>query len=80
MQDTLVLREAHIRELPAIAEHWLAMFEANANFREEDFLADWRQRFVAFFTCEITQGEAAERRAPWSPAVSPRSFTEYATV
>lgn len=59
MQDTLVLREAQIRELPAIAEHWLAMFEANANFREEDFLPDWRQRFVAFFTHEITGGEAA---------------------
>lgn len=59
MQETLVLREAHVRELPAIAEHWLAMFEEVGKHREAEFVPGWRDRFVAYFTREITAREAA---------------------
>lgn len=59
MQNTLLLREARIDELPAIAHHWIAMFEEVGNFHEADFAGDWRERFVRHFTAEISSGDAA---------------------
>lgn len=59
MQETLILREAQLRELPVIAEHWIAMFEEVGKHREAEFVPGWRDRFVAYFTREITKGDAA---------------------
>jgi GNAT superfamily N-acetyltransferase len=59
MQETLVMREAHVAELPEIAEHWLAMFEEVGKHRERDFAPDWRERFVQFLTAQIERGDAA---------------------
>jgi ribosomal protein S18 acetylase RimI-like enzyme len=59
MQDTLLLREARIDELAAIAEHWIAMFEEIGNLHESEFVPEWRQRFVRRISDEITRGDAA---------------------
>lgn len=59
MQDTLVLREARVDDLPAIAEHWIAMFEEVGKHREVEFVPHWRERFVEFFTDELRKGVAA---------------------
>lgn len=59
MQETLVLREAQLSELPVIAEHWLAMFEEVGKHRQEEFVPDWRERFVAYFSAQICNGDAA---------------------
>lgn len=59
MQETLVLREARVDDLPAIAEHWIAMFEEVGKHREAEFVPDWRDRFVAFFSSELHKGDAA---------------------
>lgn len=59
MQETWVLREALIRDLPAIAEHWMAMFEDVGKHREAEFVPGWRERFIAYFTREIGAGNAA---------------------
>lgn len=53
------MREARIAELPAIANHWIAMFEEVGKHRESEFDPDWRERFVRFFTAEIERGDAA---------------------
>ncbi len=58
MQDTLLLREARIAELPAIAEHWIAMFTEVGNFCEADFAPGWRERFVRYFTEQIERNDA----------------------
>ena len=58
MQDTLLLREARLFELPAIAEHWLAMFEEVGKYREHQFAPDWRARFVDYFTRAINARDA----------------------
>jgi GNAT superfamily N-acetyltransferase len=59
MRETVVLREAHVQELPAIAEHWLAMFEEVGKHREAEFDPRWRERFVRYFTERINAGDAA---------------------
>lgn len=59
MQETLVLREAQIQELPAIAQHWLSMFEEVGKHRQAEFVPNWRDRFVKYFTREIAAGDAA---------------------
>jgi GNAT superfamily N-acetyltransferase len=59
MQETLVLREARLAELRAISHHWIAMFEEVGKHREGDFVPDWRERFIRFFSAEITRGDAA---------------------
>lgn len=59
MQGTLVLREARSEELPAIARHWLAMFEEVGKFKESDFRPDWVQRFVRHLEVQIARGDAA---------------------
>jgi ribosomal protein S18 acetylase RimI-like enzyme len=58
MQDTLLLREAKIDELPAIADHWIAMFEEVGKHHESEFHPGWRERFVAYFAERIAIGEA----------------------
>jgi GNAT superfamily N-acetyltransferase len=58
MQDTILLREARIGELYAVAEHWIAMFEEVGKHRESDFVAGWRDRFVEYFTAQIHAGSA----------------------
>lgn len=59
MQDTLLMREAQIAELPSVASHWIAMFEEVGKHRENDFVPGWRERFVRFFAAEIERGDAA---------------------
>lgn len=58
MQDTLLLREAQLGELPAIAEHWIAMFEEVGKHRESEFASGWRERFVRYFNERIGCGDA----------------------
>lgn len=55
---TLLLREAQLAELPAIAEHWIAMFEEVCKHRESEFVHDWRERFVQYFSEQIGRGDA----------------------
>jgi len=53
MPQTLTVRSARIDELDTIASFWMAMFEEVGNYREADFDADWRERFVTYFERRI---------------------------
>jgi ribosomal protein S18 acetylase RimI-like enzyme len=59
MQETIVVRDARIADLPEIAEHWLAMFEEVGKHQEAEFDPHWRQRFVDYFSERIRSGDAA---------------------
>jgi ribosomal protein S18 acetylase RimI-like enzyme len=57
MQETLCLRPAQTQELPIVAQFWLQMFEEVGKHREADFAADWRERFVEYFSRRIAEDE-----------------------
>jgi ribosomal protein S18 acetylase RimI-like enzyme len=59
MHDTILLREAEFDELPAIADHWIAMFEEVGKHHEAQFESGWRERFVSYFAERISAGTAA---------------------
>jgi ribosomal protein S18 acetylase RimI-like enzyme len=52
------IRAARIDELPACADHWLAMFEDAHILEAADLQEHWRERFVSYFSRRISENEA----------------------
>lgn len=57
IETKLTYRIATAADLPACAQLWLEMFEAVGKYRESNFVADWRERFVRYGTGRIPSGE-----------------------
>lgn len=61
----LTYRVAREEELPVCAQLWIEMFEEVGKYKESDFAADWRTRFVAYcarrMRCDELRYFVAER-------------------
>jgi ribosomal protein S18 acetylase RimI-like enzyme len=59
MQETITIRTARLEELAVLAEFWFAMFEEVRNLPVSEFVSDWRERFIDYFSHRILADDVA---------------------